>query len=37
MDLVPVLSAGIALLAVVGGILLIAALVAMVKSGYSGK
>jgi hypothetical protein len=35
MDLVPVIGAGVALLAVVGGILLIAALVAMTKSGYN--
>lgn len=37
MDLVPVLQAGIGLLVVVGGILLVAALVVMTKSGYSGK
>jgi hypothetical protein len=37
MDVVTLLQAGIGLLVVVGGVLLIAALVLMTKSGYSGK
>jgi hypothetical protein len=35
MDVVPIFTAGISLLAVVGGILLIAAMIAMVKAGYN--